>query len=362
MAIEFRCPQCSALLRTPDETAGKVAKCPQCGTLAAIPAASPGPAAMAAAQTDTLPPPSASDNPFGDQAASAAAVGPGTDAANPYASPRLPQPGWFAAAGVGPAELQLTRIQFDEIFSRTWQVFSANLGPCALVGLVMLGILIAYQVVSMVVGFVASASNEPLIVIGFQVANQALAFLVQTWFSLGIAYFGIQLVRSSRAQVNDFFAVGPYYLRGLGMTLLIMLLVFGAILLCLLPALVAFLALGGPHGFQDNPAPTVVVGIIGGLAAIVVATWITLRAYLGLPFIVDRNLGVMEALSSSDKYMSGNKLTMFVVMLIVGIASALFACLTCYIGIILVYPYGGVLIAVAYLTATGQFRTEAKGL
>lgn len=360
MAIEFRCPQCSALLRTPDETAGKVAKCPQCGTLAAIPAASSGAAAPAASETGTLPPPSAGDNPFGDQAASAAAAGSAADAANPYASPRVPQPGWSAATGIGQAELQPTQIQFDEIFRRTWQIFSANFGPCALVGLVMIGILIGYQGLSMVAGFVAGASRETALAIAYQVANQVLAFMVQTWFDLGVAYFGIQLVRTGQAQVGDFFVVGPYFLRGFGMTLLIGLLIVGSVLVCLLPALAVFLALGGPDGFEDNPIPTVAVGVIGGLAAIVVGTWITLRAYLGVPFLVDRNQGVVEALGSSDKYMSGNKLIMFAVMLIVGMASGLFMCLTCYIGIILVFPFGGVLKAVAYLTATGQFRTEAK--
>lgn len=360
MAIEFRCPQCSALLRTPDETAGKVAKCPQCGTLAAIPAASPGAAAPAASETGTLPPPSASDNPFGDQAASAAAAGPAADAANPYASPRVPQAGWSAATGIGQAELQPTRIQFDEIFRRTWQIFSANFGPCALVGLVMIGILMGYQGLSMVAGFVAGASRETALVIAYQFTNQVLAIMVQTWLNLGIAYCGIRLVRTGRVQVGDFFAVGPYYLRGFGMTLLVGLLVVGAVLVCLLPALAVFLAVGGPNGFEDNPVPTVVVGLIGAGVAIIVAAWITFRAYLGIPFILDRNLGVMDALRSSDKYMSGNKLIMFAVMLIVGMASGVFMCLTCYIGIILVYPFGGVLTAVAYLTATGQFRADAK--
>ena len=31
MAIEFRCSQCSQLLRVPDDRAGKNARCPKCG-------------------------------------------------------------------------------------------------------------------------------------------------------------------------------------------------------------------------------------------------------------------------------------------------------------------------------------------
>lgn len=38
MPIEFFCPGCSKLLRTPDESAGKKAKCPQCATIVDVPA------------------------------------------------------------------------------------------------------------------------------------------------------------------------------------------------------------------------------------------------------------------------------------------------------------------------------------
>jgi hypothetical protein len=37
MAIEFRCSQCGRLLRTGDETAGRMAQCPECGSQTPIP-------------------------------------------------------------------------------------------------------------------------------------------------------------------------------------------------------------------------------------------------------------------------------------------------------------------------------------
>jgi len=40
MAIEFYCPGCAKLMRTPDETAGRKGKCPNCGLKVQIPAAS----------------------------------------------------------------------------------------------------------------------------------------------------------------------------------------------------------------------------------------------------------------------------------------------------------------------------------
>ncbi len=40
MPIEFRCPQCQKLLRTPDDTAGKNARCPECEAVVAVPGGS----------------------------------------------------------------------------------------------------------------------------------------------------------------------------------------------------------------------------------------------------------------------------------------------------------------------------------
>jgi phage FluMu protein Com len=365
MAIEFRCPQCSALLRTPDESVGKKAKCPQCGTIAEIPARSEPPTgsvAVPASLGEPLPSATPSDNPFGDQVPRGAAPPYlQTEAENPYASPAAHE-ALFGTEPFGQSAMQHGRIQFDELLSRTWQIFSANFGPCALVGLVIIAILIGVQIVSMGMGFAAQASGEPVIVIAFQFFNQMLSFLLQTWVSLGIAYFGLKLARTGRAEISDFFAVGPFYLRGLGMTFLIALLVVGVVLICLLPALGVLLAQGGPSGVEDNPVPMVVAGVLGVLAAIGLASWITLRLYLGFPFVLDRNMGVVEALSNSDTYMSGNKLVMFAVLLIVGLASGLFTCVTCYVGIILVYPFGGILTAVAYLMATGQLRVPPKAI
>jgi DNA-directed RNA polymerase subunit RPC12/RpoP len=43
MTIEFRCDQCSKLLRTTDDKAGATAKCPQCGAPVTVPAPSQRP-------------------------------------------------------------------------------------------------------------------------------------------------------------------------------------------------------------------------------------------------------------------------------------------------------------------------------
>ena len=52
--------------------------------------------------------------------------------------------------------------------------------------------------------------------------------------------------------------------------------------------------------------------------------------------------------------MQGNKLTVFLTMIVTGVLSMFVVVCTCYIGIIFVYPFYGVMGAVIYLLATGQ--------
>lgn len=62
MPIEFKCSQCGRLLRTGDETAGRLAQCPQCGSQTQIPQPSQPPATPPADEIPTL---QADDSPFG---------------------------------------------------------------------------------------------------------------------------------------------------------------------------------------------------------------------------------------------------------------------------------------------------------
>lgn len=85
MPIEFRCPRCHKLLRTPDETAGKSAQCPQCGEVQKIPsppAAGAGPAVR--------PTPGSGPPPFIPQHDPLARerAKPADPAVNPYQTPQ----------------------------------------------------------------------------------------------------------------------------------------------------------------------------------------------------------------------------------------------------------------------------------
>jgi len=88
MPIEFPCPHCQQLLRTPDGTAGKQAKCPQCGGIAEIPGRQPEPFSRPVGGSPFFAP--------ADEGG-AAPDGPAaiTDPNNPYAPPTLVERGVY---------------------------------------------------------------------------------------------------------------------------------------------------------------------------------------------------------------------------------------------------------------------------
>lgn len=106
MAIEFRCNQCGKLLRTADETAGRMAQCPHCGSQTPIPFASSTievlppetPTTGGDARTTDSGPSGESGNPFADAGGSSSPFGGsspfgdspfGSDSGeNPYQSPQ----------------------------------------------------------------------------------------------------------------------------------------------------------------------------------------------------------------------------------------------------------------------------------
>jgi hypothetical protein len=110
MPIEFSCSACQTKVRTPDDSAGKMARCPKCSTVLQIPAAStvnPPPPAFAPPPPGFSPlgspppggppagskPPSPAPNPFSDQA--------NPLGVNPYQSPANYAPG-YPGAGYRP--------------------------------------------------------------------------------------------------------------------------------------------------------------------------------------------------------------------------------------------------------------------
>jgi phage FluMu protein Com len=347
MPIEFRCPNCNQLLRVPDESAGKQARCPQCQQVTPVPASS----AAAAAADLSAPPPKdlyapPPHNPFSEAAAAQPKKPAQAESFNPYAAPAASQ-AYAQAARAG--ELQHSIIDLGEVLSVTWRIFTEEFGKCALIGLIYFAAMVGLMVVGGIFGALQGAVGPSLAAnIAVQFANYATSFLVQTWLGLGMAAWAVRMARDRRGDVEAFFGVGRFYLRGLAAGLLLYVAIAaGAAVTVLLPVGIAYAA-----GARDEQL--LFAMIPGAIILLIVSMVVAYSIFLYLFFIVDRDAGVIDAFGQSVRYMRGNRLTTFALTLIVGILGGIFSVCTCYLGFILYMPFLMLMMAMIYLMATGQ--------
>ncbi|MHB8899804.1 MAG: zinc ribbon domain-containing protein [Thermoguttaceae bacterium] len=311
MPIEFRCTQCNKLLRTGDDTVGKQARCPECGAVMAVPA--PAPASGSPFDPTAAPQPSVPPAPVASPFAE-----PPRDSTNPYQSPAglALEPQSFAPRG----EIRPTQIEFGATLTRTWQIFGDN-------WLAMLGALILIFIINVAVSFamqgviagIGAAVNDATVagVAGFfiQVVFQVFAM----WLGIGLNMFTLALVRGEQPSMGMLFAGGRF----------------------LLPIILCALLVG----------VVVLLGLVLLIIPGIIFAMMLMQAQL---LIIDRNMGVLDAMSTSREVMAGNKLTVFGIGFVAGLLGILLTVLTCGLGYLAFGPYMMILSVVIYLGVTGQ--------
>ena len=334
MPIEFPCSGCQRLLRTADDTAGKQARCPECGQIQTVPSAN-APSSVAVDSAGAGSPGSGSFE----------AV-PGGPAANPNRAPAFELSSTETGFSAGEGTLQPTRIEFGEIFSRTWERFSAQLWTCVLFGLAWL--LFGF-VCCVGLGFISTVADEPVAGMVFQLA---LALLLWSFLNCMMVLFALNFLRKHPSPLWSMWKVGPHLLR---------------VLLFNFLWLVAWLIASSVcEALANVVPPTPEIAIAINLFFQLVIIICNLLVFLAVFFIIDqeggrnRN-GLLESVWNSIRHMHGNKLTTFAIMLVVGGLTALIVLLTCGLALDLVPPYYALLMAVIYLSVTGQWRAELPG-
>jgi phage FluMu protein Com len=292
MPIEFRCQRCQRLLRTADDTGGKQTKCPECGTILDIP----------------LP--------------AAAVPEPPPVVAVPVAAPLAASP--FTAAGPqGAAALDI-----GDIFNRTWNIYTRNLAQLIVAGLILLGVTLALLVPFFIVLGIALAIAAALADQGSEAIGALIVALLVSAGMLGTAVacawlhagFFAWLLKVARGQPNtfgDIFSGGPYMLPLLGAGLLSGLATMLGYLLCIVP---------------------------GVILALVFSQF----AWL----IVDRGAGAIESLSRSKQLTDGNKLYLFLLMLLVVVINGVAGLVP--FAFVFTMPFIWLLMAVTYLRLSGE--------
>ena len=315
MAIEFRCTQCNKLLRTGDDTAGKEAKCPACGAVMTIPldaAASPGSQPGGA-------------GPFGGVVRQPSFS---ADSGNPYQSPSP-----FAMIGAAQGPIAPGTLDFSDIFSRTWTLFTMDWGMCLAAAVIVWALNFA---VNMVAGFVP-------------IVGAIVSLLFGVWIQIGLAMFFLKKARGQTVEIGEVFKGGPYFGTTLVAMLLLGAIILAVFLVCLRPA--------GIAAFASEDAG-IGLAVLGAIVAMTLTWYVTLVVSQFRYLIIDRNAGIVESLQISRAMMEGNKLTLFLIQLVSGMITAVAVIVTCGLGILVVAPYLAMMQAVIYLTITNQPMAE----
>jgi len=349
MPIEFRCEGCSKLLRTPDESAGKKAKCPQCGMIVDVPtggvARTDATAPPETTQPDPTTPkiPASGPNPFAPMGTSGGAP----DSENPYASPSL-SGGVIEGKPTIEGELTHHKISFDQLLNTAWSITMDNLGPMATIGVVLFGINIGLTIVNQVIAQGAALTNEIGVIIGAQFITFVLNIVAQTWLGVVSILYCTRMARNRQADLNVLSQAGPFMGRALGLTI-----VLAGIFILLVIVFVGTPAAIAAIVSRDQDI--VVISALGGAVVCSIPMLLVVMNFmLSLFFVIDRRQGVFAAMGLSRQFMRGNKMTAFLTVLVMQILGGLFIMCTCCLGRIIYDPFSILVLALMYLTATGQ--------
>jgi hypothetical protein len=307
MAIEFRCTVCSNVLRVADDAAGKQGRCPQCGSPFTIPAAGAAPAA-------------------------------GTGAT--------------AAPAQSQGELKPTPIDIKDVILRTWDIFKVQWTLCLSAGILAWAAMILAAVI--LVGGPGLLGVYVFRSLTFPVVLGLLGFLamivVWAWILVGTIRFFLGVVRGHEPPVGDIFTGGPQFVPFLITLMLFSFVSGGIILVGLAPSfVVAFV-----WGWLGR-----VVFWFGLVIAVGVVVLLLLMFSQAFFLIVDRNMQVIDALQQSNRLTDGNKVYLFVLLVLVLVLQML-AVIPFGLGLLVTMPFVSLLYAVIYLRISGQLASAMK--
>jgi hypothetical protein len=226
-------------------------------------------------------------------------------------------------------------------------LFKQQMGPMALFGVVLFAVNMGLQVIGQGGSHAVQQVGDPIIFGVFTALNTLFGMVVQSWINIGSALYMLKAARNQSPTLNELGRAGPYFLRVILLQVVIGLTVFGIVAVCAIPAVAVYLATGEQDAGLIALAVTVLIALIPMM-------YVVYRWFIAMYFIVDRNSGVMQSLSESAHFMVGNKLTAFLIMLVVGFVGTLFGLFTCCTGFVLVIPYMSLMLVAIYLSATGQ--------
>lgn len=373
MTIEFHCPHCDKLLKTPDEKAGVRANCPGCGQVVTIPNpileesdADPSFAEIAAGPETSAPDSSVAREPDRQVVEPGSADAHSLHGRSQYDMKPCPMCGAAidktavrcrfcgeVLAGPGASVRARTNIDAGEVLNHAWNVYRARLGlligSLFVLGGISFAVSLAGSLVQqLLLGGIGLAggggrpANLPLIVFGFVgltlfvfVLNIAVSAFLQAGFHgllLGVA-------RREATGISAMFSGSPFFWRFFWGTLLYQIAVTIGFAMCFIPGIVLLLMFW----------PVYFV-------------------------IVDRDSGVIDSLQLAHEVTTGNYFAVFVLFLagigcqILGVLpgfsvwflteSPYLAIVAGCVGLALTIPFWMILWPVTYCGMSGQLAAQ----
>lgn len=340
MPIDLRCPGCQKLIRVPNDSVGRQAKCPACGMITVVTSPTEPSDQGQAGSTGQSPADSMGQNPtqgpntgspgsFEGQPQRFAGEGVGgdpgpADPANPYGN--APQSNPYAPASGLPnamapeGQIAPGTIDVSQALSDSWRSFQKNAG--LMIGGVVLVMLFSGAVSMTVQGVMALGSeisgDNPFVMVSLWGLTQFGNQLVTAFINIGTILLFLAIVRGKQAGIHLLFGGMPFLVRGFVTSLL-----FGLI-----------------------------IGV-GLILLIVPGIYLALRLWPFLYFIVDRDAGIVESLSLSWEYTSGNEVN-GILLFLMGTVLFILGLALCVIGLFVTMPIAYALIAISYLMMTSQ--------
>lgn len=379
MPIEIQCPECRATLRIADENVGKNSRCPSCSSVFI---ANEPTAKGSGNEIPASNPLSASSRPTDSRATDSSEVGRGqqfplekpfrdpladterqigsekvfareyVDETNPY-SPASSQ----FVDDETPEGITPTIISIDAVANATWSIFKKHWAMSSVAVIIVTGVNYGLSFIQniFVVVLESAAGFDPMIVVGVQLLIGAIGWVVGLWVQMGQTMVMLDIARGKPIELSRVFAAGPFLLPGVGAMLAI---------ICILGLLLA-VVVGIPAGTALMLTTDVELALSVALGTAVIASIPFIILSIGFSMsqmlVVDQQLGPWESVATSWHITKGNRLSLFMlgllmsavsfVALIVGLLALCVGVLPAMIG---VGALASLLLTVSYLSMTGQ--------
>jgi len=196
---------------------------------------------------------------------------------------------------------------------------------------------------------------DPVVQIGVQFLLAALAWLVGFWVQLGQSLVMLDICRGKGVDFARVFSAGSSMLSAVGAMLVVV------CLLGLLVALFVGLPVAVALTLGQEPDVTMLVGLIGVGLGLIPFIILSIRLSMIQLLVIDQRCGPWDAVAMSWRITQDNKMTLFLLLLVVSAISVIafiVGLLACILGLIptmlAVGAFVPLVYAVTYLNLTGQ--------